>query len=72
MLHLRVLERAELVIARREGRFRWNYLNSIPIQTIYQRWISQYAFRSVELLTRLKQDLEREDPPRASHAPATT
>jgi hypothetical protein len=30
----------------------------VPVQEIYDRWISQYARPSVELLTRLKQDLE--------------
>jgi DNA-binding transcriptional ArsR family regulator len=60
MLHLRVLEQAELVIARREGRFRWNHLNSAPIQEIYSRWISHYARPSVARLTELKHSLEAE------------
>ncbi len=63
MLHLGVLERAGLVIARREGRHRWNYLNHVPIQRIYDRWISRYARPSVELLDRLKEDLESEARP---------
>jgi DNA-binding transcriptional ArsR family regulator len=58
MKHLRVLARADLIIVRREGRFRWNHLNAVPIQGIYDRWISQYARPSVELLTRLKRDVE--------------
>jgi DNA-binding transcriptional ArsR family regulator len=58
MLHLGVLEEAGLVIAKREGRVRWNYLNVVPVQEIYDRWISQYARPSVELLARLKRDLE--------------
>ena len=57
MQHLGVLETAGLVIAKREGRVRWNYLNVVPMQEIYDRWISRYARPSVELLTRLKQDL---------------
>jgi DNA-binding transcriptional ArsR family regulator len=57
MLHLGVLEAAGLVIAKREGRVRWNYLNVVPMQEIYDRWISRYAQPSVELLTRLKRDL---------------
>lgn len=58
MQHLAVLEGAGLVIVKREGRVRWNYLNVVPVQEIYDRWISQYARPSVELLTRLKRDLE--------------
>ena len=57
MQHLSVLEAADLVIAKKSGRNRWNYLNVVPVQEIYDRWISRYARPSVELLTRLKQDL---------------
>jgi DNA-binding transcriptional ArsR family regulator len=59
MQHLGVLERAGLVIIKREGRHRWNYLNSVPIREIYDRWINQYASPSVEILTKLKHDLDR-------------
>jgi DNA-binding transcriptional ArsR family regulator len=58
MQHLKVLETAGLIIVRREGRLRWNYLNSIPIREIYTRWISQYADHSVDLLAKLKSNLE--------------
>jgi DNA-binding transcriptional ArsR family regulator len=58
MQHLGVLERAGLVIARREGRSRWNYLNAGPFKDLYDRWISGYASEAVELLARLKRDLE--------------
>ncbi|WP_334161880.1 ArsR/SmtB family transcription factor [Phenylobacterium sp.] len=58
MQHIGVLERAGLLIARREGRTRWNDLNAAPFRDIYDRWISPYAQGSVELLARLKRDLE--------------
>ena len=58
MQHLGVLEKAGLVISRKKGRFRWNYLNAVPIREIYDRWINKYASPSVEMLTRLKSDLE--------------
>jgi DNA-binding transcriptional ArsR family regulator len=58
MQHLRVLEGADMVIVKRSGRNRWNYLNVVPVQEIYDRWISQYVRPSVELLARLKRDLE--------------
>jgi DNA-binding transcriptional ArsR family regulator len=58
MQHIGVLERAGLVIARREGRNRWNYLNATPFKEIYDRWISPYAAEAVELLSRLKRDME--------------
>lgn len=61
MQHLGVLEKAGLIFAKRDGRYRWNYLNVVPIREIYDRWINQYASPSVELLTKLKHDLEDEN-----------
>jgi DNA-binding transcriptional ArsR family regulator len=58
MQHLGVLERARLVISRKEGRCRWNYLDVSPIQRIYERWIHDYATPSARLLDRLRADLE--------------
>lgn len=63
MQHLGVLEKAGLVIVRKEGRFRWNYLNVVPIKEIYDRWISRYAVYSVDLLARMKRDLEGQKSP---------
>ena len=58
MQHLKVLEEAELIVARREGRERWNHLNALPIQAIHDRWISQYARHAMNVLSALKGDLE--------------
>jgi DNA-binding transcriptional ArsR family regulator len=58
MQHLRVLEDAGLVIAQRKGRERWNHLSALPIKHIHDRWIGDYARSAVDLLDRLKADLE--------------
>ncbi|MGB3874745.1 ArsR/SmtB family transcription factor [Shinella zoogloeoides] len=58
MQHLKVLEEAELIIPRREGRERWNHLNALPIQAIHDRWISQYAGHAMTVLSALQADLE--------------
>lgn len=58
MQHLKVLEEADLVIARRQGRERWNHLNALPIKQIHDRWIGEYATHAVSILDRLKSDLE--------------
>lgn len=58
MQHLRVLENADLVIVRREGRLRWNYLNAVPIKLIHDRWIGEYASQAVDLLARMKSEIE--------------
>jgi DNA-binding transcriptional ArsR family regulator len=59
MQHLGVLERADLIIVKRQGRNRWNYINPLPIKEIYDRWISRYASGAVELLARMKRDMEK-------------
>lgn len=58
MQHLKVLEDADLVIARREGRERWNHLNALPIKAISDRWISQYAGHALSVLDRMKADMD--------------
>ena len=58
MQHLGVLENARLIITRKAGRSRWNYLDVSPIQRIHQRWIEAYAEPSANLLSQLQQDLE--------------
>jgi len=60
MQHLRVLEAAELVVARREGRERYNYLNPVPIQNLYDRWVARYMKPWTEALVNLKSELESE------------
>jgi DNA-binding transcriptional ArsR family regulator len=56
MQHLKVLEEADLIIVRREGRERWNHLNAMPIKQIHDRWISQYATHALSVLDKLKSD----------------
>jgi DNA-binding transcriptional ArsR family regulator len=58
MQHLRVLEEADLVIPRREGRERYNYLNPVPIQQVFDRWVSRYTRPWTEALVSLRDELE--------------
>lgn len=58
MQHLGVLEEADLVVPRRDGRLRLNYLNPVPIQRIYQRWVSRYQEPWAESLVALKGAME--------------
>ena len=60
MQHLRVLEGAELIMPRREGRERYNYLNPVPIQQLYDRWVSRYMKPWTEALVSLQTELEKE------------
>ena len=58
MKHLRVLEAAGLVVARRSGREKLHYLNPVPIRLIHDRWIDKYTERHVSALADLKAQLE--------------
>lgn len=62
MQHLKVLEAADLVIAHKVGRVRWNHLNALPFKAIHDRWIGPYAARAVDGLAALKAGLEATDP----------
>lgn len=60
MQHIGVLEKADLILVEREGRTRWNHLNAAPFREIHDRWISPYASTAVDLLMKLKRNLEGE------------
>ena len=67
MQHLTVLVNADLVIARKSGRQRFNHLNAIPIQRISDRWISRYHRPLAEAMVDLKHSLESDTPTAASY-----
>src|SRR5258708_4522739 len=56
--HLKILQDAGLVVARRRGREKLHYLNPVPIRLIHDRWVSKYTEPWVSGLTNLKRDLE--------------
>lgn len=58
MKHLRVLEKAGLVVVRRSGREKLHFLNPVPIRLIHDRWIDKYTESRVSTLARLKTQLE--------------
>ncbi|MBP7576617.1 MAG: SRPBCC domain-containing protein [Candidatus Obscuribacter sp.] len=58
MKHLKILESASLVTTRKSGRFKYHYLNAVPLQEISDRWISRFAAPWSAALADLKNDLE--------------
>lgn len=58
MKHLAILEEAGLVSTRKVGREKFHYLNPVPIQMVYDRWVDKYARRWTRPLTDLKAALE--------------
>jgi DNA-binding transcriptional ArsR family regulator len=60
--HVAILEAAGLVATRRHGREKLHYLNPVPINDIYERWISKYERDQLTALARLKAALEEGSP----------
>lgn len=58
MKHLHILEEAGLITTRKVGREKYHYLNPVPIQLVYDRWINQYAAARASALADLKTVLE--------------
>lgn len=61
MKHIEVLVKANLIVIRREGRTRWNYLNPLPIQSVCDRWVSQHVKKIASSLSRLKEHVEERE-----------
>jgi DNA-binding transcriptional ArsR family regulator len=56
--HLTLLEAANLVVIVWQGREKLHYLNPVPIQEIYERWLSKYERHQLDALSQLKRKLE--------------
>jgi DNA-binding transcriptional ArsR family regulator len=56
--HLNVLEAAQLVAVRWRGREKLHFLNPVPLQEIYDRWISKFERSRVKAMRDLKRRLE--------------
>src|SRR5256885_5920543 len=56
--HLGILETANLVATRKQGREKLHFLNPVPIQDIADRWIGKYERGRLRALAGLKKRLE--------------
>jgi DNA-binding transcriptional ArsR family regulator len=59
--HLAVLEEANLVAVVWRGREKLHYLNPVPLQEIYERWIGKFERQRLHALHTLKTRLEEDD-----------
>lgn len=60
MQHLGVLTGANVVIAERRGRHRYNHINAVVLRGFYERWVNRFADVAALELTSLKRHLEEE------------
>jgi DNA-binding transcriptional ArsR family regulator len=59
--HLALLEAANLVAVQRRGREKLHFLNPVPLQDIYDRWIRKFERPRLKALGDLKRRLEEPD-----------
>src|ERR1700693_2646280 len=57
--HLDLLEAANLIRTVRRAREKLHFLNPVPLQEIYQRWIAKFEKPRLKALDDLKQRLEK-------------
>jgi DNA-binding transcriptional ArsR family regulator len=59
--HLSILEEANLVSWKRQGREKLHFINPVPINDIAERWIGKFERGRLAALADLKKQLERKD-----------
>ena len=56
--HVKVLERVELVLSRKQGRTRHLFFNPVPIQLLHDRWTTKYSAFWSERVADIKSRVE--------------
>jgi len=59
--HLELLEAANLLATVRRGREKLHFLNPVPLQEIYERWIAKFEKPRLNALANLRKKLEESD-----------
>jgi DNA-binding transcriptional ArsR family regulator len=59
--HLNLLEAANLVAIVWRGREKLHFLNPVPLQEIYERWIAKFDKPRLKALADLKKRMEKSD-----------
>jgi len=59
--HLAILENANVVVSKRQGREKLHFINPVPIHDIAERWIGKFERGRLVALADLKRKLEREE-----------
>jgi uncharacterized protein YndB with AHSA1/START domain/DNA-binding transcriptional ArsR family regulator len=57
--HLQVLQEAQLVLVRQQGREKWHYLNAVPLRHVYERWVGHFASHWAASLVELQRTAEQ-------------
>ena len=58
--HLGILEEANLVATKRQGREKLHFINPVPINEVAERWIGKFERHRLQALSDMKKALESE------------
>ncbi|KKK39916.1 ArsR family transcriptional regulator [Mesobacillus campisalis] len=58
MKHLKILQEGNLVVVRREGKYKRNFLNAVPLQEMYNRWVGKYMQSTASSLLNLRKAVQ--------------
>lgn len=61
MKHLSILEDGNLIVVRREGKYRRNFLNAVPLQEMHNRWVGKYMQTTANSLLNLRTVVEKNE-----------
>ena len=56
--HLELLEAANLISTKRQGREKLHFINPVPLQDVYERWVRKFEHQRLKLFHDLKSNLE--------------
>ncbi|MBD1379013.1 SRPBCC domain-containing protein [Metabacillus arenae] len=59
MKHLSTLQEGNLVVVRRKGKYRINFLNVVPLQEMHNRWVGKYMQSTAASLLNLRSAVEQ-------------
>jgi DNA-binding transcriptional ArsR family regulator len=62
MKHLRVLQKAGLLLVTKDGRKRWNSLNPVPLQEVFRRWVGANQQLWADALLNIRDAAEADAP----------
>ncbi len=57
--HIDILEAADLITVKRQGRVRWNYINTEPLERICSPWVTRHVKAVTSSIADLKKLSER-------------
>jgi DNA-binding transcriptional ArsR family regulator/uncharacterized protein YndB with AHSA1/START domain len=59
MKHLKILEEGNLVVVRREGKYKRHFLNAVPLQEMHNRWVGKYMQSTANSLLNIRKAVQQ-------------